>query len=204
MQNAEMIRFMREGDYPRALEIWRACFYDDEGYVQFFWDNGFPLCRGLCLETEGQAASMLFLLPGALVYRKASLPAEYVYAVATLPDYRGHGYAAQLTRHAAGLAKEEGKSALCLRPGDEGLYNYYAKLGFVKAFAKHERARRHGRFDWTPQMREYMRKESELTGRAPSYLPRENPGGMLLPLDDRARAWLKKTKGRATMGPALE
>jgi predicted acetyltransferase len=147
---------------------------------------------------------MLFLLPGALSYKKTALPAEYVYAVATLPEFRGRGYAATLTREAALLAAGEGKSALCLRPGDEGLYAYYAKQGFVKAFARREREDRYGYFEFTFPMREYIYKESELTGRELTYGPLESPGGMLLPLDEAARKFLRKTKGRAYMGPALE
>jgi len=195
---------MRECDYPQAFEIWRACFEDDEGYFRFFWETGFPLCRGLAYEEGGRAVSMLFLLPGALGYKKSLLPAEYVYAVATLPAYRGKGYASELTRRAAGLAKGEGACALCLRPGDEGLYGYYVKLGFVKAFARHEKANRHGYFTWGAHMKEYIIKESKLTGRELTYRPAESPGGMALPLDGQAKKWLKKTKGRAFMGPALE
>ena len=199
-----MIRFIRESDYPQVLRVWQACFGDDEEYIRFFWENGFPVCRGLCLEADGQTVSMLFLLPCALAYKMTYLPAEYVYAVATLPEHRGRGYAAQLTREAAAIAVSEGKSALCLRPGDEGLYDYYGKLGFVKAFARHERENRRGSFAWSAPVEAYIRKESELTDRALSYRPMESPGGMLLPLERRAEQWLRKTKGRAYMGPALE
>ena len=208
MQNAEMIRDMRDTDYPRAFAVWRACFEDDEDYFRFFWEHGFPLCRGLCLEEDGQAVSMLFLLPGALGnpsalgYRKTLLSAWYVYAVATLPAYRGRGYASELTCYAAALAKGEGLSALCLRPADEGLYGYYAKLGFVKAFARQERPVRHGRFAWDAPMKEYLLRESEFTGR--DMRPARELGGMVLPLDTQAEKWLRKTKGRAYMGPALE
>ncbi|MCL2300723.1 MAG: GNAT family N-acetyltransferase [Firmicutes bacterium] len=199
-----MIRFIRESDYTQALEIWRACFEDDEDYFRFFWENGLPLCRGLVREEDGRAFSMLYLLPCALGYRKRLLPAEYVYAVATLPAYRGRGYAGELVRYAANLAKGEGKCALCLRPGEESLYGYYAKLGFVKAFAKQESADRHGYFAWEPHMGEYIRKESGLTGRDMAYRPAESPGGMMFPWDRRAMKWLRKTRGRAYMGPALE
>jgi GNAT superfamily N-acetyltransferase len=197
-----MIRFVRGGDYPQVLRIWRACFGDEESYVRFFWENCFPLCRGLAYEADGRVVSMLFLLPCALAHKKMYLPAEYVYAVATLPEYRGRGYAAALVREAGLLAQTEGKSALCLRPADEGLYGYYAKLGFVKAFAKHEKEDRYGYFAWGFHMREYIYKESDFTGRELCQAQRR--GGMLMPLDRRAEKWLKKTKGRARMGPALE
>jgi len=203
-----MIRDMREDDYPQAFAIWRACFEDDEDYFRFFWEECFPLCRGLVYEEGGQAVSMLFLLPGALDYpgapgcKKSRLPAWYVYAVATLPEFRGRGHAGELTRQAASLAKGEGLCALCLRPANEGLYGYYAKLGFVKAFAKLERPRRHGRFAWDDPILEYLSKEGGRTGR--DMHPAQELGGMALPLDKQAKIWLRKTKGRAYMGPALE
>ena len=202
MLNAGMIRFINDSDYAQVLRIWQACFGDEESYVRFFWENGFPTCRGLIYEAAEQPVSMLFLLPCALAYRKIYLPAEYVYAVATLPGHRNKGYAAALTQEAILLAGSEGKSALCLRPGDEGLYAYYAKQGFVKAFAKQEKVDRNGYFAWSFHMREYIDKEGELTGR--DMCPAGDAGGMILPLDKQAQKWLKKTKGRAYMGPALE
>ena len=199
-----MIRSTRVNDYQRVLEIWQTCFGDEESYVRFFWENCFPFCRGLVWEEDGQAVSMLFLLPCALVRKRLRLPAEYVYAVATLPEYRGRGYAAALAREAERIARGEGRSALCLRPADEGLYGYYAKLGYVKAFAKYERADRWGYFALDHRLTQYVHEESELAGRDLSRRPMESPGGMLLSLDDRARKFLRKTKGRAYMGSALD
>ena len=133
-----MIRLTRDSDFPQVLHIWQACFGDGEDYVQFFWKHGFPLCRGLLWEEDGQAVSMLFLLPGALAHNDTALPAEYVYAVATLPDYRGRGFAGALTERAASIARFEKKAALCLLPGSESLYAYYAKQGFTRAFARQD------------------------------------------------------------------
>jgi len=196
---------MRDSDYPQVLQIWQTCFGDEESYVQFFWENCFPQCRGLVWEEDGRAVSMLFLLPGTLAFKKTRpLAAEYVYAVATLPEHRGKGFAGKLTRYAAELALDEGKAALCLRPANESLCAYYAKQGFAKAFARREKPHRSGYFEFSFHIIEYIRKEAELTDRELTCDPLESPGGMLLALDDRARKWLKKTKGRAYLGPALE
>lgn len=138
--------FMRESDYAQVLKIWQACFGDEERYVRFFWDNCFPMSRGLVRREAGQAVSMLFLIPGALrkllsgALRQDDdlLPAEYVYAVATLPEYRGRGCAADLMLLAERIARQEGKAALCLMPGEPGLYDYYAKLGYAKAFVQQD------------------------------------------------------------------
>ncbi|MDR2753743.1 MAG: GNAT family N-acetyltransferase [Oscillospiraceae bacterium] len=187
-------RFITPEDYDAVLRVWQACFGDEARYVRFFWTQCFlsGLCRGLCAEEDGQVVSVLFLLPGALAHKTMRLAAEYVYAVATLPAHRGRGYAGALTRRAAVVAREEGKSALCLLPASQGLYDYYAKLGFCTAFALqnfgyanpnaqgnllprngdlHEYYVRRGTvwgaqgyFAWGAHLLEYMRAEHLFTG----------------------------------------
>ena len=132
------IRLIHPDDFPQISHIWRVCFGDPADYVKFFWEHCLPLCRGLAYEQDGHLAAMAFLLPGALALREDAHPASYVYAVATLPEHRSRGFAAALTAHAASLAREEGQAALCLRPGSEGLYGYYAKLGFSAGFTRQD------------------------------------------------------------------
>ena len=51
-------------------------------------------------------------------------------AVATLPDYRGRGYAAALVMTLAAMGQQSGKSVL-LSPKNEGAKRLYEKCGFV-------------------------------------------------------------------------
>jgi len=192
-----MQRFIRGDDFPQVWDIWQACFSGDESYVRFFWDNCFPMCRGLGREEDGKLAAMLFMLPGTL---DEQLGAEYVYAVATLPEYRSQGYAAELTSRAAEVARSEGKAALCLCPATDSLYDYYGKQGFMPAFRKRDEGR--GRFVWPGHMLHYMRRESELCGRTDAQS--DEPGGMLRSLDERAERWLEQTGGRAYLEYTLE
>ncbi|MDR2647388.1 MAG: GNAT family N-acetyltransferase [Oscillospiraceae bacterium] len=189
-----MIRFIIKEDFSQIKQIWQVCFGDDESYVRLFWDNGFPLCRGLAREEDGALVSMLFLLPGFLTDAAARIRAEYVYAVATLPEHRGKGHAAELIRHAAEIAQKDGLSALCLMPAEESLCDYYQKTGFVKAFARRiytyvredinapyvptnapwnaqkiakqrdNRLQGLGYFEWTPRLLDYMRAEEMFRG----------------------------------------
>jgi len=177
-----MIRFITSSDFSQISHIWQTCFGDGEDYVRLFWDHCFPLCRGLAYEWDGRLAAMAFLLPGALALRGESHPAAYVYAVATLPEYRGRGIAAALTRRAADFVREEGGAALCLLPASESLYAYYAKLGFVTGFMKQNQTPeakgnsqefdpdlaaayrkacwdKLGYFAWSPPLLDYMAKE---------------------------------------------
>jgi hypothetical protein len=56
--------------------------------------------------------------------------AKYVYAVATLPDYRKKGYAAKILKYAS----EKYNEPLILQPENDRLVEYYKRLGFVEAF----------------------------------------------------------------------
>ncbi|MDR2525859.1 MAG: GNAT family N-acetyltransferase [Oscillospiraceae bacterium] len=280
-----LIRWVAPEDVPRLVPLWRMAFGDSESYVYFFLERALPIGRGLLLEEEGKIASMLFLLPGSLLAQDMTASASYVFAVATAPSFRGRGFAAALTRRAAETARAEGQAALCLFPGEAGLYEYYARLGFQTAFARQERrifreggetpylktnlrwdpadaaARRadrwaaRGCFAWDARMLDFMR-QSQTFGRgrvrcaeegyvfystqggkllveeccAPpeatewllqkalmtsgceegiAYLAAGSPicakpGGMCLPLDDRAAQWMAKTERLAYLGLTLE
>ena len=253
MESGEfMIRFVAAEDFARISRIWQTCFGDPEDYVRFFFDHCLPLCRGLVYEIDGKPAAMAFLLPGALRLQEESFPASYVYAVATLPAYRRRGAAAALMAHAASLARGEGQAALCLRPGSEGLYGYYAKLGYVTGFARQDFTQaaregipqkfqpapaadfrdacwgRLGYFAWAPPLLGYMAKEhlfrgGEILLEESGYLlgirdqdtgyrirercvcaPADEPGGMVLPLNEAGRRWLAGSGGRGYLGLTLE
>ena len=54
---------------------------------------------------------------------------QMIFGVNTLPDYRKHGYAGELIRHAIDDAKLQGRKGLVLTC-KERLIPYYAKFGF--------------------------------------------------------------------------
>ncbi|MCL2530596.1 MAG: GNAT family N-acetyltransferase [Oscillospiraceae bacterium] len=188
-----MICQLTYDDYLQVLHVWQTCFGDSENYVRFFWQHAFPHCQGIGCWAGDTLVSVLFLLPGAL--QPASIAADYVYAVATLPDYRNRGLAQQLITHAA-----SGTSALALYPATAQLQAYYAKQGFASAFRKQDCGM--GKFEFTPAMLAYLQAEAKLVNRDLS--PCDAFGGMLLPLDEQAHAWLTQTQGQAYLEYTLE
>ncbi|MCL2446113.1 MAG: GNAT family N-acetyltransferase [Oscillospiraceae bacterium] len=188
-----MICKLVHDDYPQVLHIWQTCFGDSEDYVRFFWQHAFPHCRGIGCHVDDRLVSMLFMLPGTLMPNH--VPVHYIYAVATLPEYRNRGLAQQLLQHAA---RDTG--ALALYPATEQLQRYYAKQGFVPAFRKQNCGV--GKFDFAPAMQAYMQAEAKLVNR--DLTERDAFGGMLLPLDGQAREWLVQTKQCAYLPYTLE
>lgn len=121
-----------ERDFPQIINIWNTCFSDEASYIQFYLDNRYTEENMLCIMEDDKIVSMASFLPAMI---KGDLEDEilYVYAVATLPEYRRRGYAAKILEH----ARKKWKKALVLQHAAESLENYYSKHGFEKRFKRY-------------------------------------------------------------------
>lgn len=117
-------------DGEQIKEIWQTCFGDEEEYIQFYLAHRMNRENMLVIYEDGKIVSMASFLPIQYLCRGKYLDARFVYAVATLPEYRRRGYAAQILRFAAQKYDEP----LILAPAEESLMQYYEKLGFTRAF----------------------------------------------------------------------
>ena len=75
---------------------------------------------------DGHAVSMASFLDMNIRDGEEWKPAKYVYSVATLPEYRGRGYAAKILKK----AEEIFNMPLVLVPAEKELVGYYRKVGF--------------------------------------------------------------------------
>ena len=122
----------------QALEhIWLSSFPDDTAAdVAAFFASGFKAEQAIVHTVDGQPVSMLFLLPVDIRRPDGGvLPAGYIYAVATLPVFRGRGICSALLQTAHRMALQEGMHATFLRPAQPSLERYYAQRGYRPAFA---------------------------------------------------------------------
>lgn len=115
----------------RLKHIWQVCFGDSREYIDFYFQRRFRPEEMLVCLAEGQPVSMLSLLPAQLCYQGRRQPIRYVYAVATLPEYRGRGCARLLLEEASRRLQVP----LALVPASGSLGEYYGRLGFRNAFA---------------------------------------------------------------------
>lgn len=109
--------------------LWRTCF-DDGDFSEFYLKNRATEDNMLVIHRDGRPVSMASFLPAVYHTPKGAIPVRYVYAVATLPEYRGQGLARKILTCGSALWDEP----LVLCPADEHLYKYYGKMGFVGAF----------------------------------------------------------------------
>lgn len=111
--------------------IWQICFGDDQNYIELYFAHRFRREEMLVYVVDGRPVSMLSLLPAQLYRGGAIQPMRYVYAVATLPEYRGRGFARILLEE----GRRQTGEPLALVPALEELWDYYGRLGFVPAFS---------------------------------------------------------------------
>lgn len=124
--------FASERDTDAIQKLWQTCFGDGEEYIQFYLENRFETENMLVIHEDGRPVSMASFFPAELVKDGERIPVRYVYAVATLPEYRRKGYASEIIKYAFQKYQEP----LILQPAGEDLEAYYEKLGFQNYFAK--------------------------------------------------------------------
>ncbi len=111
-------------------KIWETCFGDEAELVDFYLDKRMTEDNMLLICQDGHAVSMASFLDINIRDGEEWKPAKYVYSVATLPEYRGRGYAAKILKK----AEEIFNMPLVLVPAEKELVGYYRKVGFTEAY----------------------------------------------------------------------
>lgn len=114
------------------ITLWNRCFGDDRAYIELYLQNRLESENMYVIYEDNRPVSMASLLPVQVTIHGRKEKARYVYAVATLPEYRSRGYASEIIRHATDRYMEP----LILQPADRDLQGYYGERGFVDAFGQ--------------------------------------------------------------------
>lgn len=116
------------------LRLWMTSFGDSEEYVLGFarhmGNEDTPVVR----YRDGTAVSALHLLSCGFKLWDEVVPASYIYAAATLPEYRGRGMMSRLIRQSFRTARQQGAVISLVLPASESLYRYYGGFGFCPVF----------------------------------------------------------------------
>jgi hypothetical protein len=122
--------YANEFDRDDIINIWEKCFGDEKEYIEMYLDNRFETENMLVIHDDGRPVSMASFLPVEIMINGEYRSAKYVYAVATLPEYRDKGYASKILKYAA----DKYKMPLILQPESEELVKYYENIGYVTGF----------------------------------------------------------------------
>lgn len=164
------VRLSIPGDIPAQRQLWKLAFGDSDSYIDNFYTAYYRPERVLVLEEDGVIRSMTawfdttLVLPGAGEFRAA-----YLYAVATHPDCRGRGLAAELLRGADDYFRACSIPAVTTVPAQPSLHAFFGKNGFEEFFTLDQHT-----LDPLP-------------------LPDEAPGFPLVPVTPKAYGQLRET-----------
>lgn len=115
-------------------EIWASCFHEPVRPAKYFLNNYYKPENCLVYKMGEKTASVVYLLPARLLAGSAAVQAHYIYAAATLPQYRGHGCMAALLAAAALVGANRGDQYSVVLPAEPGLYSLYEKSDYTNFF----------------------------------------------------------------------
>ena len=129
-----IIRKPTAEDLPRLAAIWQEAFGDSPEDVENFYETAFSCDRAL-LAQEQNPVACIYWIDAQIDGQKIA----YLYALAVEKTYRSQGVGKTLLKEALETLKGEGYKAAILVPGEESLYTYYEKAGFV-SFGKTQKS----------------------------------------------------------------
>lgn len=112
--------------------LWMEVFGDEREEVDRFFIDVHLECNLLTHSEQGKVVSMLNIVEINTYYG----PTAYLYAIATDPNWRGCGFAAELINEAISRAREREYKAVMLIPSEESLVGYYRRFGFGEPLYK--------------------------------------------------------------------
>jgi ribosomal protein S18 acetylase RimI-like enzyme len=119
----------RPHHFPALWDLWIEAFGDTEAFLRDFERTAFDPMRCRCVIQNDTMAA-------ALYWFDCSYPSgrvAYLYAIATAKAYRGQGLCRALLEDTHRHLKALGYVAAILVPSDEGLFDFYRKMGYQTA-----------------------------------------------------------------------
>ena len=122
---------------PSLISLWHKVFGDDVDYIKLFFKQAYFDSECFAEVIDDEVVSCLYLLKSKIKCNGKAYNGRYLYAAATLPEYRGKGIMSELIREAQNYAEGEKLDFIALVPANDGLYDYYSAFGFTEAMYKY-------------------------------------------------------------------
>ena len=128
-----MFRVAQPEDLPALCGLMQTSFGDGAEFTEMMaarfagWKNVY-----VAQPEGGPVAAMLCAVPVTLQGK----PGAYFYALCTDPQTRGKGLMTGLMEHAADTLRAAGNRFIVTVPASAGLFGFYEKRNFVRAFAR--------------------------------------------------------------------
>lgn len=126
-----------ESRYIEGLkEIWQRAFGDSDEYISLFFTYAYDNAETFAEFDGEKIVSVLYLLSCEIRVGDKLYKGRYLYAAATMPEYRSRGIMSRLIREAQSHAEKQALDFIALVPGQESLYDYYRRFSFESTMFK--------------------------------------------------------------------
>ena len=126
--------------YKKSLsDLWHKVFADSYDYIELIFKAEYEEDILCFAELDGErAVSAFYLIKNTLRFDGELYNGYYLYAAATLPEYRKSGLMSALINEAQIFCEKNGVDFITLVPSEESLYSYYSRFGFQNAMYRYE------------------------------------------------------------------
>ncbi|MDR2131661.1 MAG: GNAT family N-acetyltransferase [Odoribacteraceae bacterium] len=129
---------MRPGDdATRAgvMELWHLCFGDTREFIRFYFNAKYRAGNTFVhRDARGTIVAALQMVPYRMTYAGRTVAISYLSGACTRPERRGEGIMSRLLTGALLEMQARGVALCALIPGEERLFHYYGRMGFVPVF----------------------------------------------------------------------
>ena len=109
----------------QTRHLWKTCFGDSEAFMDIYFSKKYTPASNIVRQADGTVVAATQLLPYVLGMYGKAMPVGYISGLATLPAYRGKGYASRILHEAHHRLADTGALLSFLIPGNEALRAYY-------------------------------------------------------------------------------
>lgn len=121
-------------DVEQLKDLWIKVFDDDKKTVDYFFDNTVDINNVYSYKKNDKIVSAFYLIDTCIKKGSTELNGKYLFAAATLPEYRKMGIMSEMIKYAVNYNQALGVDCIFLYPANEELYSFYKKLGFEEKF----------------------------------------------------------------------
>ncbi|SCJ20731.1 Predicted acetyltransferase involved in intracellular survival and related acetyltransferases [uncultured Clostridium sp.] len=125
------IRYAIEKDLENIKDIWNYCFGDEEGFVNYYFDNKYKPENTIIIEENDELMSSLQLNQYKINLNNKIYDTSYVVGVSTYPNARGKGYMKDMMDFALNELYKKDQLVSLLMPID---YRLYKKYGYEHCY----------------------------------------------------------------------
>lgn len=123
------LRPSRHDDEPQLRALWSTVFGDGNEFLNPFFETLYPCGGALVCDFCGKIIASVYPLNiGDIVTEADRAPCIMIYALGTLPEYRGMGCASALMNACTG------SGTYILHPANKELFDFYESLGYKTCF----------------------------------------------------------------------